>query len=170
MPHQPLLYKLNYYGVGGDTLYWITSLHGHRKPQVLLDGCKSSQLDIISGVPQGTVLGPLLNLAYINDLPESGVHPDSRLFADDCLVYRLVKSDTARLQEDLEALEKWEKLWQMQFHPEKCQNIQISHHKHLERQTEYKLLGHTLEAGPSLKYICLPCSYPSISVWEGTCR
>ena len=60
-------------------------------------------------MPQGTVLGPLLFLAYINDLTEAVVHSDSRLFADDCLVYRLVRSDAdaARLQEDLEALEKW---------------------------------------------------------------
>ena len=55
VPHQRLLYKLNYYGVRGDTLDWISSFLGHRKQQVLLDGCKSSQLDVISGVPQGTV-------------------------------------------------------------------------------------------------------------------
>ena len=122
VPHQRLLYKLNYYGVRGDTLDWIGSFLGNRKQQVLLDGCKSSQLDVISGVPQGTVLGPLLFLVYINDLPEAVVHSDSRLFAVDCLVYRLVRSDTdaARLKEDLEALEKWENLWQMQFHLEKC--------------------------------------------------
>ena len=143
VPHQRLLYKLNYSGVRGDTLVWVSSFLGQRKQQVLLDGCKSSQLDVISG----TVLGPLLFLAYINNLPEDVVHSDSRLFADDCLVYRLVRSDAdaARLQEDLEALEKWEKLWQMQFHPERCQVIRISHHKHLERQAEYKLHGHILE-------------------------
>ena len=67
------------------------------------------------------------------------------------LVYRLVRSDAERLQEDLEALEKWEKLWQMQFHPEKCQVIRISHHKYFERQTEYKLHGHTLEVVDSGK-------------------
>ena len=106
VPHQRLLYKLNYYGVRGDTLDWISSFLGHRKQQVLLDGCKSSQLDVILGVPQGTVLGPLLFLAYINDLPEAVAHSDSRLFANDCLVYILVRSDAdaARLQEDLEAL------------------------------------------------------------------
>ena len=66
-------------------------------------------VDVIIGVPQGTVriLGPLLFLASINDQPEAVVHLNSRLFADDCLVYRLVRSvaDTMRLQEDLEALE-----------------------------------------------------------------
>ena len=161
VPHQRLLYKLNYYGVRGDTLDWISSFLGHRKQQVLLDGCKSSQLDVILGVPQGTVLGPLLFLAYINDLPEAVAHSDSRLFANDCLVYRLVRSDAdaARLQEDLEALEKWEKLWQMQFHPEKCQVIRISLHKHSERQTQYKLHGHTLEVVDSGKYLGVNISH-----------
>ena len=157
VPHQRLLFKLNYYGVRGDTLDYICSFLGHRKQRVLLDGCKSSQLDVISGVPQG----PFLFLAYINDLPEAVVHPDSHLFADDCLVYRLFRSDAdaARLQEDLEALEKWEKLWQMQFHPEKCQVIRISHHKHSERQTEYKLKGHTLEVVDSGKYLGVNISH-----------
>ena len=115
------------------------------------------------GVPQGTVLGPLLFLAYINDIPEAFVHSDSRLFADDCLVYRLVRSDAvadaARLQDDLEALEKWKKLWQMQFHPEKCQVILISHNKHSEGQTEYKLHRHTLEVVDSGKYLGVNISH-----------
>ena len=63
------------------------------------------------------------------------------------------------LQEDLEAVEKWEKLWQMQFHPEKCQVIRISHHKHSERQTEYKLHGHTLEGVDSGKYLGVNISH-----------
>ena len=54
VPHQRILYRLNYHGVSGDTLDCISSFLGHRKQQVLLDGCKSSQLDVISGVPQGT--------------------------------------------------------------------------------------------------------------------
>ena len=153
-PRQQLLYKLNFYGVRGEILEWIRSFLGHRKQQVLLDGCKSAQADVISGMPQGTVLGPLLFLADISDLPEAVDHSDSCLFADDCLVCKLFKSDTdaMRLQEDLEALEEWEKLWQMQFHPEKCQVIRINHNKCLERKTDYKLQGHTLEVLDSGKY------------------
>ena len=66
--------------------------------------------------------GLSLSLATENDLSEVGNHSDSRLFADDCLLYRLIRSDAdaKRLQEDLEALEKWEKMRQMKFHPEKC--------------------------------------------------
>ena len=82
----------------------------------------SAEADVISGVPQGIVLGTLLFLAFINDLPES-TSSDTRLFADDVLIYRHIKSDedARRLQQDLDALQKWESEWQMNFHPEKCQ-------------------------------------------------
>ena len=65
------------------------------------------------GVPQGTVLGPLLFLAYINDLPDSLRSSDARLFADDSLLYRTVNGakDNSLLQEDLAALEEWERIW-----------------------------------------------------------
>ena len=62
----------------------------HRKQQVILDGSRSQQADVMSGVPQGTVLGPLLFLAFINDLPDSVKASDPRLFADNCMLYKLI--------------------------------------------------------------------------------
>ena len=117
------------------------------KQRVLLDGCRSFQADVISGVPQGTVLGPFTLLGLHQRLPEAVNHSDSRLFADVCLLYRLIRpdADAKRLQEDLEALEKWENMWQMKFNPEKCQVIRINTNKRFERQSNYKLHGHTLE-------------------------
>ena len=110
VPHHGLLHKLDFCGVREFTLRWIESFLRQRKKSVLLEGTKSTEADVLSGVPQGTVLGPLLFLAFINDLPESTKHSDARLFADDCLLYRHVTSsqDSALLQEDLSALEKWE--------------------------------------------------------------
>ena len=73
--------------------------------RVVVDGESSSEA---SGVPQGTVLGPLLFLVHMNDLPEC-VSSSVRLFADDCLLYRVIKSikDQEELQKDLKSLEKW---------------------------------------------------------------
>ena len=146
VPHQRFLYKLSFYGIHLGTLNWIEAFLAHRKQQVLLDGSRSQQTDVISGIPQGTVLGPLLFLAFINDLPEAVRDSDPRLFADDCLLYKLIKCDAyaESVQQDLQALEKWERKWQMKFHPEKCQVIRIITNRRHERHTEYRLHGHTL--------------------------
>ena len=88
--------------------------------KVVLDGVTSSCADVISGVPQGTVMGPLLFLTFINDLPENTTS-DVRLFADDCLLYRHIRNDedAAALHKNLTSLQQWEETWQMQFHPQK---------------------------------------------------
>ena len=81
---------------------------------------------MVSGVPQGTVLGPLLFLVYINDLPDN-LQSTVRLFADDCVLYKKITSvqDTQALQKDLETLSSWEHRWQMSFNPEKCYVLRI---------------------------------------------
>ena len=78
-------------------------------------------MEVDSGVPQGTVLGPLLFLTYINDLPD-GLKSTVRLFADDCIIYRNIKNshDQSALQNDLIKLSHWEKKCQMSFNAQKC--------------------------------------------------
>ena len=78
-------------------------------------------LSILSGIPQGTVLGPLLFLCHINDLPLS-VDSKITLFADDCLIYREINSieDKVQLQEDLDSLQDWAEKWGMHFNTQKC--------------------------------------------------
>jgi hypothetical protein len=119
----------------------------------MVEGERSTVTDVDSGVPQGTVLGPLLFLAFINDLPEVVSSP-VRIFADDCLVYRSINKveDTSALQNDMSALQQWESDWQMMFHPEKCTTIHISK-KRNPIHTGYKLHGHTLESVPGSKYL-----------------
>jgi hypothetical protein len=94
----------------------------------MVEGERSTVTDVDSGVPQDTVLGPLLFLAFINDLPEVVSSP-VRIFADDCLVYRSInevedtaalQNDMSALQNDMSALQQWEYDWQMMFHLEKC--------------------------------------------------
>ena len=142
VPHRRLLHKLDYYGVRGETLTWIQSFLGRRKQRVLLDGTTSSQTDIISGVPQGTVLGPLLFLAFINDLPECTTI-ETRLFADDALLFRPIRSakDEPLLQQDLDSLDQWEERWQMRFNLQKCKVVHICTNK----STKDSLLIHYMD-------------------------
>ena len=95
--------------------------------RVLVEGQHSSYAKVTSGVPQGTVMGPLLFVVFINDLPEC-VKSTPRLFADDCLLYRhkRSKADSEELQVDLEQLQKWENNWLMSFNPDKCKVIRIT--------------------------------------------
>ena len=83
-------------------------------------------MEVTSGVPQGTVLGPLLFLCHINDLP-SAVKSQVRLFADDCVLYRQIRSqrDHLKLQQDLTQLQTWASDWGMRFNVDKCQVMSI---------------------------------------------
>ena len=85
--HRYLLLKLEYYGIRHQILQWISSFLSGRTQYVTCNGFQSLSIDVISGVPQGTVLGPLLFLIYINDL-HNRVASSYSLFADDCLLYR----------------------------------------------------------------------------------
>ena len=99
------------------------------------------------------MLGPLLFLVFIKDLPRE-VHSPVRLFADDCLIYRSInkREDSEILQQDLAALQKWEEDWQMMFHQGKCTTIHISK-KRKPVHTDYQIHSHTLESVPGGKYL-----------------
>ncbi len=121
-PHKRLTLKLKYYGISGPILHWLTAFLTDRTQRVLLDGSSSDTVPVSSGVPQGTDLGLLLYSLYINDLPLSTRNSSTRLFADDSLLYKTVKTpdDCRLLQQDLDALQQWERTWQIHFRPDKC--------------------------------------------------
>ena len=119
--HRKLLAKIGHYGIRGNLSHWIASFLTHRTQSVVIDGTSSTSVPVLSGVPQGTCLGPVLFLCYINDITQN-IKSQLRLFADDALLYRPIHSfdDHLILQEDLNALESWAKRWDMQFNPSKC--------------------------------------------------
>ena len=107
----------------------LSQSYGDNTQRVIIDGQFSSNSEVTSGVPQGTVLGPLLFLLYINDLP-SVLQPSTkcRLFADDYLVYHEIRSpeDQVSLQKDLDALDQWSIQWGMLFDAKKCNIMTVS--------------------------------------------
>ena len=121
VPHQRLLVKLRHYGINDHICQWVNTWLTRRSQQVALDGTFSDSIAVHSGVPQGTVLGPLMFLLYINDITEH-VNSPLRLFADDCLLYRIIttKEDAIQLQHDLDQLHEWATKWQLRFNVTKC--------------------------------------------------
>ena len=120
-------YYLRCNTMGYGQTSWIEDFLSARTQEVIIEGSKSSPSQVTLGVPQGTVLGPLLFLAYINDMPEC-VKSDIKLFADDSLLYRRIRNDADchQLQEDLDKLQEWEQRWQMGFNADKCEVIRIT--------------------------------------------
>ena len=153
VPHKRLLSKLSAYGIDGNLLDWFSSFLSNRIQRVVCDGEVSSSKQVLSGVPQGTVLGPLLFLLYVNDIP-ANINSTIRLFADDCLVYRKTNnhSDQQILQEDLDRLEQWQNKWQMNFNPSKCYILTISPKKSYKPPT-YKLCNQILKQVESHPYL-----------------
>ena len=114
--HWRLILKLKNYGITGQLNHWIEDFLHQRSQRVVCNGEHSNWAPVLSGVPQGSVIGPILFLIYINDLPED-IRSTVRLFADDTIMYMTMSgaSDAASLQEDLDRLAAWENKWKMQF-------------------------------------------------------
>jgi len=121
VPHQRLLKKLHHYGIQGKIYNWIASWLTKRTQRVVIKGHSSTYVNVDSGVPQGTVLGPLMFLLYINDIT-TNISSSIRLFADDCVLYRIIQSeqDHHHLQQDLNCIIDWTKRWQMNLNISKC--------------------------------------------------
>ena len=152
VPHELLLRKLDHYGVRGSTLKWIRAFLTDRVQQVTVEGATSDSVQVLSGVPQGTVLGPLLFL-FLSTTSQTA-YSRIRLFADDCILYRCIKDghDCELLQSDLNNLAAWEKKWGMAFHPEKCSAIRVTRAKN-PISSSYTLKGHALQMEDSTWYL-----------------
>ena len=144
--------KLFIYGIGGKTLKWIDSFS--QTTMSCCKGVKSDRALVLSGVPQGTVLGPLLFYLYINDI-SSGIESEIRLFADDCVCYREMKveEDTMKLQRAIDRLGSWARKWGMRFQPVKCNMMQLTRKWIKKIHAPYTLEGTDLENVESIKYL-----------------
>ena len=118
----------------------------------MVNGIKSDWAPVVSGVPKGTVLGPLLFSLYINDI-STDIESEIRLFADDCVCYREIKNeeDTLKLQRDIYRLGSWARKWGMRFQPVKCSMMQLTNKWFSKIQANYTLEGTVLENVESIK-------------------
>ena len=121
VPNQKLILKLKSHGMGNSIINWIEQWLTDRRQRVVVDGEVSSWKSVLSGVPQGSVLGPTFFLVYINDL-EEGVTGKILKFADDTKLFKKSKEigDKQILQDDIDKLVKWSEKWQMLFNFGKC--------------------------------------------------
>ena len=135
--HEHLIYKLSKYGINGQVLNWIKDFLSNRKQRVVIRGTASSWKGVKSGVPQGSVLGPILFLIFINDLPMELLSKLS-LFADDSKLFSRIITNKKKLnspyidggtllQEDLNKVVEWAKIWKMEFNVDKCKIMHLGH-------------------------------------------
>ncbi|KAL5265725.1 hypothetical protein ACHWQZ_G006437 [Mnemiopsis leidyi] len=147
VPHFRLLSKLEGFGIKGKVLEIIKDFLTERTMRVCVEGQWSEVKHVLSGVPQGSVLGPLLFILYVNDLPEI-VKNKIKLFADDlkliCNAY-----DHRSIADDISELEIWESIWHLKFNPSKCKVVHVNFNNN--PNFKYFLNGVELEASAQEK-------------------
>ena len=113
MPYKRLVAKLQSYGIHGNLLKWIENFLQNQTQRVLFNGQSSAPVNVVSGVPQGSVVGPILFILIVNS--------SIRLYADDAKLYKTITSreDVETLQADLRELHEWSSTWLLKFHPGK---------------------------------------------------
>ena len=127
VPHFELLTKLRNLGNTGKLFMWFHNYLSDRKQLVSINGCHSTVLPVWSGVPQGSILGPLLFLVYINDLPDVVSTSKVFLFADDtkCCLPITTPLDCDQLQENIDNLVHWSNKWNLHFNKSKCSTTSL---------------------------------------------
>ncbi len=138
--------KLDAYGIKGLELEWIKSFLSSRSQYVKVNDKLSKKSKVISGVPQGSVLGPLLFVIYINDLPEVTI-AEMFLFADDTKLVKEINNagDAIKLQQDIDAMERWSKDWLLRFHPDKCHVLTLGKFWNIKHAHPYAIGDSVLE-------------------------
>ena len=146
MPHRRLLGKLEAYGITGGIFNWIKGFLQGRTQQVVVNGSMSATAPVLSGIPQGTVLGPVLFVIYINDLLDN-ITSEGLMFADDTKLFRLITSreDALALQSDLQTLEQWSDVWDLGFNADKCHVLTLGKFENTQHTHRYTVCNNELE-------------------------
>ncbi len=157
--HKGLIFKLRTFGIDGTLLEWLENYLTDRLQRVVINGQSSEWKNVSAGVPQGSILGPLLFLVYINDIVND-IHSNIRLFADDTSIYIIVDdpmNSAQQLNQDLEIVNTWAEKWLVKFNPSKTEKLLFSlksnnpvhpplvfSNSHINTVTEHKHLGLTI--------------------------
>ena len=130
VPHRRLVGKIESYGMAGEISEWVEAFLSNRTQKVCVNGKSSPWAEVTSGIPQGSVIGPVLFIMYINDLPEV-VKNEVYLFADDTKIYSKIGNitDSVSLQSDLNSLSEWANKWLLAYHPDKCKVLRLGNRK-----------------------------------------
>ena len=150
--HRLLLHKLRHsFNITGHACSWIESYLSQRSQRVIVDGKHSDWIPVLSGVPEGSILGPLLFTCYVADLP-SHIQTCSLSYADDVKIFHRIEfpSDVDSLQADLSRLSKWSKTWHLKLNPAKCRTITFTL-RTSPIASRYVLDGHQLERCTSIR-------------------
>ena len=144
VPHKRLLAKIKAHGIDGKVLSWLENWLSERKQRVVINGKTSEWLNVTSGVPQGSVLGPVLFLIYINDIDNDLCCKISK-FADDTKIGNKATSHLQRqqIQNDLDKLVEWSERWQMNFNIDKCK---VLHLGNKNTKAQYTMNGTPINA------------------------
>ncbi|XP_059510326.1 adenylate kinase 2, mitochondrial isoform X1 [Stegostoma tigrinum] len=136
------IHKVRRYGIQGDLAVWIQNWLADRRQRVVVDGKYSAWRSLLSGGPQGSVLGPLLFVVFINDLDEE-VEGRVSMFADDTKVGGAIDSieGYCTLQRDIDSMQRWAEKWQMEFNLDKCE---VMHFGRSNLNAEYRIKGRIL--------------------------
>lgn len=142
VPHKKLMNKVKMLGIGGTVHAWLENWLSDRKQRVIINGVESKWVPVTSGVPQGSVLGPILFTIYINDI-DVGLNNIISKFADDTKIGNsiLTEEDRNSLQSDLIKIGEWSSKWQMPFNVTKCQVLQAGSKN---KNYEYEINGHII--------------------------
>ena len=156
--HKFILFKLHYYGIRNHALSWIGNFIFNRIQTTVVNGVHSSYVEVTSGVPQGSVQGPMLFLVYINDI-NSAITPQLKLFSDDSVLHRNIcnQNDQVILQNYPDTISSWAEKWLMKLNINKSSVLSITL-KHNYIFHDNNILGVTLKRVTDNDYLCVTIS------------